>query len=415
MADNIHDGASGQFMLLGDLPEIDALLQYRFLRKRALPDPQALIRTGHGKVDYRLQPAVEGFIDIALHIGGQDHDPVELLDPLQQEADFLVGVAVVGIIDPGALAEQRIGFVKEEYPALVLGHVEYPGQVLLGFADVFGDDHAQVDPVDIAAALFAQQAGREGLAGAGRAVKQAGAAWLQPPFHPPIPHEPVSVQDPVPDLLQLFQGGPGQHQLFPFESGRDQTRRKFTVEIRFAHGGGGQPRDVFAGKGQRSAQERFAGRCRGELQNRMQREDMVAFEHLRHFETGGQVVAGQDEGGGLAGRDQAAVGRAAQSAELGEPSPGFPVGAPEHVQQLRADVGDQCQQQHQPFSGLQVVVPDEAGITGVASAQVRRRDRGEGAAIFAETGLDPLLQGPGKPFKLQSEITGVFIHGVTIL
>ena len=41
-----------------------------------------------------------------------DHALV-LLHPLQQVADLDVGVAVVGVADLGALAEQRVGLVEE--------------------------------------------------------------------------------------------------------------------------------------------------------------------------------------------------------------------------------------------------------------------------------------------------------------
>ena len=43
--------------------------------------------------------------------------PLKLLDPLEQEADLLVGEPVVRVLDLSAPAEQRVGLVEEEDPA----------------------------------------------------------------------------------------------------------------------------------------------------------------------------------------------------------------------------------------------------------------------------------------------------------
>jgi hypothetical protein len=69
---------------------------------------------------------------------------------LQQEADHLVRVAVVRVVDLVALAEQGVGLVEEEDRAARLGGVEQPTQVLLRLADVLGDDRREVNERQVA-------------------------------------------------------------------------------------------------------------------------------------------------------------------------------------------------------------------------------------------------------------------------
>ena len=46
----------------------------------------------------------------------------------------------MGVLGLAASAEQGIRFIKEQYPALVLGLIEHLSQIFFGFADIFGDD-----------------------------------------------------------------------------------------------------------------------------------------------------------------------------------------------------------------------------------------------------------------------------------
>jgi hypothetical protein len=102
--------------------------------------------------------------------------PLISLHALQQVADFDVGVAVVAVLDLGALAEQGVGFVEEQDGAAVFGGVENLAQVLLGFADVFADHGRQVDAVEVELQGVGQHLGGERLAGAALAGEQRGEA-----------------------------------------------------------------------------------------------------------------------------------------------------------------------------------------------------------------------------------------------
>ena len=95
-----------------------------------------LRRVGEREVDQEAQPAQEGAVEGGLPVGGQDGQAAVVLHALQQVVDLDVGVAVVAVLDLGALAEQRVGLVEEEDRAAPLGRVEDRAQVLLGLADV---------------------------------------------------------------------------------------------------------------------------------------------------------------------------------------------------------------------------------------------------------------------------------------
>ena len=131
---------------------------------------------GAGEADQRLEPPRERVVDVAAQVGGEDDDAGEVLDPLQQVGDLLVGVAVVRRGGGGARAEQRVGLVEEQDPVLVRGLVEDAGEVLLGLADVLRDHHRQVDAVDVEPGLAADQRRGQRLAGAGRTVEERAVA-----------------------------------------------------------------------------------------------------------------------------------------------------------------------------------------------------------------------------------------------
>ena len=83
-------------------------------REERLPDAQPVLLLGEGEVDGELQPPGEGLVQVGAQVGGQDGHAVVGLHALQQVADLDVGVAVVGVLDLGALAEERVGLVEEE-------------------------------------------------------------------------------------------------------------------------------------------------------------------------------------------------------------------------------------------------------------------------------------------------------------
>ena len=95
---------------------------------------------GRGEVDHEPQATHERGVDIALAVGGEHGDAVELLHPLEQVVDLDVGEAVVGVIDLHPPPEQSVRLVEEQHHRCSLAGVEHLAQMLLGLADVLIDD-----------------------------------------------------------------------------------------------------------------------------------------------------------------------------------------------------------------------------------------------------------------------------------
>src|ERR1700722_15359820 len=112
---------------------LDIEIAGRSLRgEDALPDGFALARIGKWKVDDETEAALEGFIQRGLEVGSENRDALEVFHPLQQVADFDVGVAVVTIFDLGPFAEERVRFIEEQQNAALFCGIEDLPQVLLG-------------------------------------------------------------------------------------------------------------------------------------------------------------------------------------------------------------------------------------------------------------------------------------------
>ena len=107
-------------------------------------------------MDDGLKPPDKGIVYIVTPVGGQYHQPVVALDALQQIGHFLVGVLIMGIADICSFAEERVGFVKKQYPVFVFGFIEESRQVFLCFTDVLGHHPREIDAEDVFAGVFAQ-------------------------------------------------------------------------------------------------------------------------------------------------------------------------------------------------------------------------------------------------------------------
>ena len=86
-----------------------------------------------------------------------------------------------------------------------------------------------------------------------------------------------------------------------------------------------------------------------------------------------QVVAGEQEGRGLAGGQEAAVARALHAAELGEAALRVLVARPQHVEQLRPHVRDQREQDHQAHAAGQRGARGRSRAYGDVALERRRR------------------------------------------
>ncbi len=147
-------------------------LGWRFERERPTPDLRALGCVRKRKTHDESQPAQKSRIDRALYVGREDCEAAIRFHPLQQVADFHIGVAIVAVLDVTALPEERVGLVEEQDAAALLGCVENATQVLLGLTYVLADDLAQIDAIQIEPQLVREHLGGHGLARAARTGEQ---------------------------------------------------------------------------------------------------------------------------------------------------------------------------------------------------------------------------------------------------
>lgn len=156
VANDIHDGAAGEGMVTGDFGEVEFRSELGLRGEALLPKLESFFGAGNGEVNDGFEATGEGFVEVVAAIGGEYGDAVESFDALEEEGDFLVGVAVVSVFGFAPFAKEGIGFIEEENPVFVLGLVENFGEIFFGFADVLGDDEGEVNLVDVAPGCLAE-------------------------------------------------------------------------------------------------------------------------------------------------------------------------------------------------------------------------------------------------------------------
>ena len=105
-----------------------------------------------------MEAAQERRVDVFPAVAGEDGDPTEILQSLKQIVDLDIRVTVVSVLHFGALAKERVGFIKEKNGAGLLRAVENPGEVLFRFADVFAQDTCQIDSDEVKAEFLSKKA-----------------------------------------------------------------------------------------------------------------------------------------------------------------------------------------------------------------------------------------------------------------
>ena len=154
-------------------------------------------------------------VDRVRQVGGEHRDPAERLDPLEQIADFEIGIVVVRILHFGSPAEQHVGFVEQQDRVGHVGRVEQRREPLLGLADIFVDDPRQIDPEQVERQCMRERLRRHRLAGAARAGEQHAHALRAAARarKSPLLHHARPVALPGDDLPQYGSGGLGQDEI----------------------------------------------------------------------------------------------------------------------------------------------------------------------------------------------------------
>ena len=108
----------------------------------------------------QAEAAAQRLVEMGVLVGGQDGDAAVLLEPLQEEIDGDIGVAIVRVPDLGASGEERVGLVEQQHGVGALGLVEQARQALLRLAHPAREDLRQVDLVQLEAELARDQSGQ---------------------------------------------------------------------------------------------------------------------------------------------------------------------------------------------------------------------------------------------------------------
>src|SRR5579862_8234773 len=115
----------------------------------AFPNPVTVSFFWERKLDDKTQPPSERLIHIGTEICREDRNAFVLFHLLQQVANFDVRIAVVGVVDFGALATKSIGFVEMQNCIGLFRSIENSVQVFLSFSDVLTDDSGKIDLVEV--------------------------------------------------------------------------------------------------------------------------------------------------------------------------------------------------------------------------------------------------------------------------
>jgi len=111
-------------------------------------------------------------VEGALAVSGQYCESAISLHPLQQVADFDVGIAVVAVLDLAPLAKQSVCLVEQQDGGTFFRCIENAAQVFLGFTDILAHHLAEVDHVKIEPQLIGEYFARHSLARAAGAGEQ---------------------------------------------------------------------------------------------------------------------------------------------------------------------------------------------------------------------------------------------------
>ena len=101
------------------------------------------------KVQDKLEPAQDSWVNVVPQVQRQNGDPLESLNLFQQVVNFDIRVAIMTILNTGSFAEQRVGFVQQENYGFGFSSFECTSEILFRLANVFTDYAAQIDTIMI--------------------------------------------------------------------------------------------------------------------------------------------------------------------------------------------------------------------------------------------------------------------------
>ena len=127
-----------------------------------------------------MKPSQERVVDLSATAHSEDPEAGVFLDSLKEIIDLDVGVTVVAIVHIGAFAKERIRFVEKEDRTAAIRRSEDASQILLRLANIFRDNGAQIDAVQVFSQIASQSLGGEERAHPVFAGEQdANAFWVR--------------------------------------------------------------------------------------------------------------------------------------------------------------------------------------------------------------------------------------------
>src|SRR5215472_15518158 len=92
----------------GSKPVEPASADVMVLAEMAVPQLAACRRIRERELEDRVEPSNEGGIEPASPIRRKQRNPVEILDPLEEEIGLSIGMTIIRVADLGSGAEQGV-------------------------------------------------------------------------------------------------------------------------------------------------------------------------------------------------------------------------------------------------------------------------------------------------------------------
>ena len=175
------------------------------------------------KIDKDIDSTSQCFVEISAHVAGKHYQIRVRIDCLKQIRRFDVGVLVVCVFLLSTPSEQRIGLIEEKANFSSRGFGEDLRENLFRLADIFRNDRADVDYVEVATEVEGDRFCGQRFAGARRPGKEAAdSARRGTGFQTPFFYDRIAVFNPSSDRMKRQQFRGGQYQTIE-SAARDDT------------------------------------------------------------------------------------------------------------------------------------------------------------------------------------------------
>ena len=103
-----------------------------------------------------MKPLRKRIVDLSAIASGEDRDAAVFFYSLEEIIDLDIDVTIVAVLQFGTFAKKRISFVEKEDRTILLCCSEDAPQILFRLANIFRDDGAQIDAVQVFSQISGQ-------------------------------------------------------------------------------------------------------------------------------------------------------------------------------------------------------------------------------------------------------------------